>query len=60
MGAASILYGKKIVIFKQDGVSFGSDFKDLGYIKFDGELNTKTPNLMGELIAFGLLEVNPK
>jgi len=59
LGAASTLYGKKIVIFKENEVSFGSDFKDLGYISFDtDQLDAKTMELMKELIRFGLLKVS--
>jgi len=59
LGAASALYGKKIVIFKENEVSFGSDFKDLGYISFDtDQLEAKTMELMKELIRFGLLKVS--
>ncbi len=60
LGAASVLYGKKIVIFKENGVSFGSDFKDLGYISFeDNQLNAKTIDLMKELVDLNLLKVSP-
>ena len=31
LGAASILYENRIVIFKEKGVTFPSDFSDLGY-----------------------------
>jgi len=59
LGGASALYQNKIVIFKEDGVSFGSDFKDLGYISFDtDQLGAKTVDLMKELIGFGLLKVS--
>ena len=59
LGAASVLYENKIVIFKENGVSFGSDFKDLGYISFEtDQLNAKTMELMKELINFGLLKVS--
>ena len=59
LGAASILYGNKIVIFKQEGVSFGSDFKDLGYISFnDDKIDAKAMDLMKELVGFGLLKVS--
>ena len=59
LGAASVLYGNKIVIFKQEGVSFGSDFKDLGYISFDDDkLDAKAMDLMKELVGFGLLKVS--
>ena len=59
LGAASVLYENKIVIFKENGVSFGSDFKDLGYISFDSDqLGAKTMELMKELIGFGLLKIS--
>lgn len=59
LGAASVLYENKIVIFKESGVSFGSDFKDLGYIPFDtDQLGAKTVELMRELINFGLLKIS--
>ena len=35
LGAASILYENRIVIFKEKGVTFPSDFSDLGYIEFE-------------------------
>jgi len=59
LGAASILYGKKIVIFKEEGVTFGTDFKDLGYISFETDkLNAKTMELMKELVRFNILKVS--
>ena len=59
LGAASVLYGNKIVIFKEDEVSFGSDFKDLGYISFDSDqLDAKAMDLIKELVGFGLLKLN--
>ena len=59
LGAASAMFGKKIVIFKENEVSFGSDFKDLGYISFDNDqLGAKTMELMKELVGFGLLTVS--
>jgi predicted nucleotide-binding protein len=60
LGAAGILYGKNIVIFKEEGVAFASDFSDLGYIKFDKDnLHAKASELLGELIGFGLLKIIP-
>ena len=34
LGAASFQYGRRIVIFKERGVEFPTDFRDLGYIEF--------------------------
>ena len=35
LGAASILYENRIVIFKEKGVPFSTDFSDLGFIEFE-------------------------
>jgi predicted nucleotide-binding protein len=57
LGAASILYGDKIVILKEEGVSLPSDFSDLGHITFKkDELDAKSMQLIKELIGFGLLK----
>jgi predicted nucleotide-binding protein len=58
LGAASVLYGGKIIIFKEDGVVFPTNFRDIGYIPFDKDaLSSKTNELFAELIAFGLIKV---
>jgi predicted nucleotide-binding protein len=36
LGAASKLWERRIIILREEGVNFPSDFKDLGYITFDG------------------------
>ncbi|MFX1284974.1 MAG: TIR domain-containing protein [Promethearchaeota archaeon] len=60
LGAAGVLYGKKIVILKETGVSLASDFSDLGYISFDKDmLKAKAMDLIKELIGFGFLKVTP-
>lgn len=60
LGAASILYGNKVVILKENGVGLGSDFKDLGYISFDeGNLASKAMDLIKELVGFGFLKITP-
>jgi predicted nucleotide-binding protein len=52
LGAASLLYGRKIVIFREVGVSFPSDFSDLGWIDFDRDaLDAKAADLLRELVA---------
>jgi len=57
LGAASILYGDKIVILKEEGVSLPSDFSDLGHITFKkDEIDAKSMQLIKELIGFGLLK----
>lgn len=60
LGAASVLYGNKIIIFKEEGIKFASDFQDLGYITFaPGELQSKALDLLSELIAFEFIRVQP-
>lgn len=51
LGAASLLYGQRIVIFKEAGVEFPTDFRDLGYIEYDNDLlSAKSMELLRELI----------
>ncbi len=60
LGAASALYGEKIVIFKEEGVDFASDFGDLGYISFAKDnLEAKAADLMLELITLGFVQLTP-
>lgn len=52
LGAASLLYGRKIVILKEEGVTFPTDFSDLGWIEFEQDaLDAKAMELLRELIA---------
>lgn len=58
LGAASVLYGKRIIIFKEKDVHFPANFRDIGYIEFDrSALAAKTNELFKELIAFQLIKV---
>ncbi|MBI2165926.1 MAG: nucleotide-binding protein [Chloroflexi bacterium] len=60
LGAASYLYDRRIVIFKEKGVTFPSDFSDLGYIEFEkGQLSGKTMDLLRELIALKAIKLLP-
>jgi len=60
LGASSVLYGKKIVILKEEGVRLASDFSDLGYISFEkNKIKAKAMDIIKELIGFGLLKVTP-
>jgi predicted nucleotide-binding protein len=48
LGAASKLWERRIIILREEGVNFPSDFKDLGYITFDGDdIATKALDLLG-------------
>ena len=59
LGAGSVLYGKKIVIFKEEGVTFPSDFRDIGYISFQKDkLGAKAMELLDELVGFGILKIS--
>ena len=61
LGAASILYENRIVIFKEKDVEFPSDFSDLGYIEFEkDQLVAELGNLFKELVALDILEVRAK
>jgi len=61
LGAASILYENRILIFKEKGVSFPSDFSDLGYIEFEkDQLVAEIGSLFSELVALDILEVRAK
>jgi predicted nucleotide-binding protein len=60
LGAGNVLWGKKIIILKEDGVSFPSDYRDLGYITFqEGNLGSIAMQLFTELIAFELVKLQP-
>jgi CAP12/Pycsar effector protein, TIR domain len=59
LGAASVLYGGRIIVFKEDAVDFATNFRDIGYISFERDaLSNKTNELFKELIAFGLIKVS--
>ena len=58
LGAASLLFGRKIVILKESGVTFPSDFSDLGWIEFDKDaLDAKAMELLREMIALDALRL---
>ena len=60
LGAAAVLYGSKIIIFKEEGIRFASDFQDLGYITFaPGEIGSRALDLLKELIALEFIRVQP-
>ena len=58
LGAASLLYGRRIVIFKEEGVSFPTDFRDLGYIEYEkGNIAAKSIQLLKELVALKAIKI---
>ena len=59
LGAASFLYGKRVVIMKENEVNFPSNFRDIGYIPFDkDQLEAKAMDVLKELIGFGIIKVS--
>jgi predicted nucleotide-binding protein len=60
LGAGSMMWEKKIVILRENGVNFASDYSDLGYITFDeGGLSSIGMQLITELIALDFIKVEP-
>jgi predicted nucleotide-binding protein len=60
LGAATVLYGRKIVIFREEGVTFASDFRDFGYIPFEKDkLNATAMYLIKELVGLGFVKITP-
>jgi predicted nucleotide-binding protein len=60
LGATSLAYGDRIVIFKEKGLHFPTNFQSIGYIEFEAEdLQARTADLLKELIGFGLVRVTP-
>lgn len=58
LGAASVLWESKIIILKEKGVTFPSDYKDLGYIEFEPNgLPNNALDLLKELIALDFVRV---
>jgi predicted nucleotide-binding protein len=58
LGAAAVLYENRIVIFKEEGIDFPTNFRDIGHISFEKDkLDAKGLDLVRELIALGLLKV---
>ena len=59
LGAAGFLYDKRIVILKEEGVQFPSNFKELGYISFSkDQLESKSMDVLKELIGFGIVKIS--
>jgi hypothetical protein len=60
LGAAAFLYGDRVVIFKENGLHFPTNYQSIGYIEFEIDtLEAKTADLLKELIGFGLVKIMP-
>lgn len=59
LGASNYLYDNRIVILKEEGVQFPSNFSDIGYIAFKkDQLESKSLDVIKELIGFGIVKVS--
>jgi len=59
LGAASVLYGDRIVIFKEKGIDLPSNFSSVGYIEFEKDkLGDKGIELFRELVSMKILSVS--
>jgi len=59
LGAASVLYGDRIVIFKEKGIELPSNFSSVGYIEFDKDkLEDKGIELFRELVSMKILSIS--
>jgi predicted nucleotide-binding protein len=59
LGAASVLYGDRIVVFKENGIELPSNFRSVGYIEFEKDrLDEKGIELFRELVSMKILSIS--
>jgi len=59
LGAASIMYDSRIIIFREESVNLATNYESIGYITFEhDDLTARANDLFRELIAFGILKVS--
>jgi hypothetical protein len=59
LGAASVLYKGRIVVFKEAGVDLASNYSGIGYIEFEkGRLSAHAMDLFREIRHFGLIKIS--
>jgi predicted nucleotide-binding protein len=59
LGATGYLYDSRLVILKEENVTFPSNFSDIGYISFEhDQLEAKAMDVLKELIGFGIVRVS--
>jgi hypothetical protein len=59
LGATAFLYDNRIVIMKEEGVTFPTNFRDIGYISFQrDQLDAKALDIIKEMIGFGIVRVS--
>jgi predicted nucleotide-binding protein len=59
LGAASVLYDNRIIIFKEEGVTLASNYSSIGYIEFEkNKLGDKGVDLFRELVKFKIVNIS--
>jgi predicted nucleotide-binding protein len=59
LGATAFLYDNRIVIMKEESVTFPTNSRDIGYISFaKDQLEAKSLDILKELIGFGIVRVS--
>ena len=59
LGAATVLYKGRIVVFKEKGVDLASNYSGIGYIEFEkGKLSAHAMDLFREIRHFGLIKIS--
>jgi predicted nucleotide-binding protein len=59
LGAASVLYGDRIIIFKEKGIELPSNFSSVGYIEFEKDkLGEKGIELFRELVSMKIVSIS--
>lgn len=59
LGAASVLYDNRIIIFKEEDVTLASNFSGIGYISFEKDkLGDKGVDLFRELVSFKIVNIS--
>lgn len=59
LGAASVLYGDRIVVFKEKGIELPSNFSSVGYIEFETDkLSEKGIELFRELVSMKIVSIS--
>jgi predicted nucleotide-binding protein len=58
LGAASYAYEDRVVILKEKGITFPTNFNSVGYIEFEeNAIEAKAVEILKELIGFGLVKI---
>jgi hypothetical protein len=60
LGAALYAYDQNVVILKEKGLNFASNYSGVGYIEFDAEnIEAQAMDVIKELVGFKLLRISP-